>query len=99
MLRKGPGSDYLVETHTLEHMRDEFYTPRLANRSKREALEAGDDALGRAKAFLAELRASPAETRLDPAVRKKVLARFGEVRPVARAAAGGGAAKEARSHE
>ena len=80
IVRKGPGEDYLVEDHTLKHMRSEFFMPTLANREKREALRAGDDALGRARTFLRDIRSRRPESRLDAAARTKILSEFPEVR-------------------
>ncbi len=62
ILGKGPGQDFLAEPHTVEHMRREFFVPRLANRRKRAAWTPDDSALARAKAFVAEVRASSSRT-------------------------------------
>lgn len=35
----GPAGNYLAEAHTVEHMREEFFFPSLADREKREAWE------------------------------------------------------------
>jgi len=79
ILRKGPGSDYLVEDHTLEHMRQEFFVPRLANRQKRYNYSPKETALNRAKAFVREIRALESESRLEPGVRDELLDRFAEI--------------------
>ena len=79
ILRKGPGSDYLVEDHTIRHMRQEFYQPTLANRQKRESYRADETALARAKAFVSEVRFAEAVSRLDPDAREAVLDRFDEI--------------------
>jgi trimethylamine--corrinoid protein Co-methyltransferase len=79
MIRKGPGKDFLTEGHTVEHMRGEFYRPRLANRQKREAAEAASDALSRARAIVREIREAPPEHRLPPRIREAVLKRFPEI--------------------
>ena len=83
LLEKGPGKDFLTEEHTVEYMRGEFFMPRLANRDKREALQPDSDALSRAKAFVREIRAADRESRLPPAVRAQILAKFPEIRQVA----------------
>ena len=36
MIEKGPGSDYMTEDHSLDHMFSEFFVPKLANREKRD---------------------------------------------------------------
>jgi trimethylamine---corrinoid protein Co-methyltransferase len=76
MIEKGPGNDYLAEEHTIRHMRDEFYMPKLANRDKRETQQAGDDALSRAAALVAEVRGQPAGSRLAPDLRATILEDF-----------------------
>ncbi len=81
IIEKGPGRDFLAEEHTVEHMRDEFFVPRLANRQKRESMAPGSDALSRAKAFVSEVRERPRERRLPEDVRGKVLETFPEIRP------------------
>jgi len=78
ILRKGPGSDYLVEPHTLLHMRGEFYQPALANRHKRESNPTNESALDRARAVVAEIRDTEPVSRLDPEVRDALVDRFGE---------------------
>ena len=80
LIEKGPGKDFLAEEHTVRHMRQEFYQPRLANREKREALEEDDDALARAKAFVSEVRDSEPKSTLAPETRENILNRFPEIR-------------------
>jgi len=79
LIEKGPGKDYLAEEHTVRHMRQEFYQPRLANREKREALKEDDDALARAKAFVSEVRDSEPESTLEPEIREQILGAFEEI--------------------
>jgi trimethylamine--corrinoid protein Co-methyltransferase len=79
MIEKGPGDDYLAEEHTVRHMRDEFFQPRLANRNKREEIQASSDALAKAKAFVKSIRQSKSDCRLKPGVRQEILATFPEV--------------------
>ena len=76
ILEKGPGQDFLAEPHTVEHMRREFFVPRLANRKKRAAWTPDDSALARAKAFVAEVRASRKGSFIDAHIRRQLLARF-----------------------
>ncbi len=80
LVRKGPGEDFLMEEHTLEHMRTEFFVPRLANRQKRESMTAGEDVAGRAKAFVQQIRTTPREDLLDERVRAKLLEMYPEIK-------------------
>ncbi len=84
MIKKGPAKDFLAERHTIRHMRNEFFVPRLANRDKREQLEPGSDALSRAKAFVQKVFASKTKSCLDSVVRQEVLKTFPEIRRPAR---------------
>jgi len=86
IIEKGPARDFLAEPHTIRFMRTEFFEPRLANRERREAYRPEASALARARAFVAEVRGQPAESRLDPAVRRRILERFPEIRLPAEAA-------------
>ncbi len=80
MAAKEPGECYVAEEHTVRHMRDEFFVPRLANRDKREDMEPGDDALSRARRFVQEIRNEPPEGRLDADVRARILEAFPQIR-------------------
>jgi trimethylamine--corrinoid protein Co-methyltransferase len=79
MIEKGPGKDYLAEEHTVRHMRDEFFQPRLANRDKREEIQASSGALAKAKAFVRAIRQSKSDCHLKPGVRQEILAAFPEI--------------------
>lgn len=79
MIEKGPGKDYLVEQHTIEHMRDEFFVPEITNRDKRDAVQPGGDAMSQAKDVVAEIRSAQPESRLDPKIRKQILSAFPEI--------------------
>ena len=79
MRQKDPGQDYLAEEHTVEHMRSEFFTPRLANRERRDEYGPGDSAMARARGRVREVRQEPAVPRLDAKVRQCVLERFPEI--------------------
>jgi trimethylamine--corrinoid protein Co-methyltransferase len=79
IIKKGPGKDFLAEEHTIKYMRDEFFMPRLAHRGKREEFKADSDALSRAKQFVQGIRHSDSASKLDPAVRAKILGTFGEI--------------------
>jgi trimethylamine:corrinoid methyltransferase-like protein len=80
MLEKGPGKDFIGESHTVRHMREEFFVPRLANRAKRGTPDASQDAQARAREFVRALRAREPESRLPADVRREILARFPEIR-------------------
>lgn len=83
IIEKGPGDNFMAEEHTVRHMREEFFFPRLANRDKREDLKPDDDALSRAKEFVQEIRGSDYESQLEPAIRRRILGMFPEIRIVA----------------
>jgi trimethylamine--corrinoid protein Co-methyltransferase len=80
IIEKGPGADFLAEVHTVQHMREEFFTPQLANRDKREYMEPGADALSRAKAFVREIGQDGNESLLAPAIRAHILEVFSEIK-------------------
>jgi len=79
IIEKGPGCDYLVESHTLEYMKDEFFMPTLANRRKREKLEEGDDAVSRAHRIVDEIRAKKGENLIEDSLRAEILQEFPEI--------------------
>ena len=79
MIEKGPGQDYLAEEHTVRHMRQEFFVPQLANRDLRENMQPNDDAWARARAFVAEIRESAPESRLELDVRERIIDAFPEI--------------------
>ena len=79
IIKKGPGKDFLGEEHTVRHMRDEFFMPRLANRDKREELQPQSDALARAKAFVKKVRQSSRKSCLELGVRQRILETFPEI--------------------
>ena len=81
MIEKGPGQDYLVEDHTIRHMRQEFFMPVLANREKRQSEEADDDSLARARGFVRGVRSKRPESRLDEEARSRILRDFPEILP------------------
>jgi trimethylamine--corrinoid protein Co-methyltransferase len=79
IIAKGPGKDFLMEEHTIEHMRGEFYEPQLANRKKRELTGEEDNALARAKKFIKQIRTSPPVSTLGEDLRRCVLNEFPEI--------------------
>jgi trimethylamine--corrinoid protein Co-methyltransferase len=68
--RVGPGGHYLMDAHTLQFMRSEFFYPALAERSNRAAWEAAgkQDIRARAAARVAELLAAHQPPGLPPEV-------------------------------
>ncbi len=80
MIAKGPGEDYMVEDHTLAHMRSEFFQPELANRDRRERMQSDDDVLARARRWLQEFRAQPPTSQLPAQLREQVLRTFPEIK-------------------
>lgn len=79
MMEKGPAKDFLAEHHTVQHMRDEFFVPSLANRDKREKLKPKSDALSRARAFVQKIFVSNVKSCLDLDVRQEILRTFPEI--------------------
>jgi len=80
MIEKGPGKDFMMEEHTLRHMRKEFFVPELANRQKRGSMSPGDNALVRAKVLVKEISSSPRVSRLPADLRERILQSFPEIR-------------------
>lgn len=80
MTKKGPGKDFLAEEHTIRYMRNEFFVPKLANREKRESLQAGSDALSKAKMFVKTVREKDYGSCLEPAVKEQILKAFPEIK-------------------
>ncbi|AKJ64990.1 trimethylamine methyltransferase family protein [Kiritimatiella glycovorans] len=82
IIEKGPTEDYLTEEHTIEHMRDEFFVPKLANRDKREHYDAGNSALARARKYVQEFCETPPGNLLDENLRTQIRTEFPEIRDV-----------------
>lgn len=82
ILRKGPCGDYVSEGHTVEHMRGEFFQPKLANREQREMYTPSDSAAARAKRFVDELIAEKPTPQIEEKVRKQILERFPNIQPL-----------------
>ena len=80
IIEKGPGSNFLDAEHTIKHMREEFFMPKISNRDKRVAYYQGSDALSMAKDFVQEIRLKNPETQLSSDVREKILKAFPEIR-------------------
>jgi trimethylamine--corrinoid protein Co-methyltransferase len=75
----GSNRHFLAEFHTAEHMREEFFFPTLANRTKRAIYDPEDNTLARAKAVVDEIRSAEPESRLDAELRAKILEDFPEI--------------------
>ncbi len=82
LLKKGPGKDYLAEPHTVKHMRDEFFTPQLANRQKRETYSTDDDAMHRASKMIKSIQNSEHQPKLSPETRNTLISQFPEIRKI-----------------
>lgn len=73
----GPGGDFMSELHTVEHMRDEFFFPKIADRDEREnwASKGSKDAVTRGREIalklLKEHKPEPLEGRIDAQIRAK----------------------------
>jgi trimethylamine--corrinoid protein Co-methyltransferase len=76
--RVGPGGHYLVDDHTLQFMRSEFYFPRLSDRQNRPAWEAvgKQDTRARAIARLEKLLQEHEPSPLPPEVDRAIRGRF-----------------------
>ena len=82
MIQKGPGKDFCTEGHTIEYMRQEFYEPMLANRTKGEERIEDQTALAGAQRFVQDMLQSPPESRLPTGLRDDILKEFPEIRLV-----------------
>jgi trimethylamine--corrinoid protein Co-methyltransferase len=75
--RVGPGGHYLLDDHTLQFMRPEFYYPHLSDRQNRPAWEvAGKQdtrarAIARLEKLLQEHEPSPLPAKTDRAIRDR----------------------------
>jgi trimethylamine--corrinoid protein Co-methyltransferase len=79
MIKKGPGQDFMMEEHTLRHMRSEFFLPRLASRAKRECAAPNADAASRAQQLVQDIRSAPTVSRIPANVREEILQAFPEI--------------------
>ena len=80
LIDKGPGKDFLAEEHTVRHMRQEFFTPQLANRDKRSSLEEEEDALSRAKRMVDAVRTFEGTSCLPRKLRQRLLQDYPTIR-------------------
>jgi len=72
--RVGPGGSFLADDHTLSHFRDEFWFPKLIDRSRRERWEAAGKTrmAERAQARLIEILDSHKPAPLSTAAQQKI---------------------------
>ena len=77
----GPGGHYVAEEHTVRHMREEFYYPRLSNRQYHEDWLAGgeQDARTRANRIAREILGSHEPAPLPRRIARKIEREFGDV--------------------
>ncbi len=80
IIDKGPGTDYLAEQHTVNHMRGEFFMPKLSNREPRENWSTDDSAMARAHKFVDEVRNGEPESKMPDGVRADILEAYPEIR-------------------
>lgn len=80
IIEKGPGETYIMDDHTLAHMRSEFFMPHLANRQQRDAMKENDDAFARAQSFVQDIRSSTPPLCLDSATRDALKKAFPDIR-------------------
>ncbi len=81
LIEKGPAEDYMMEEHTIRHLRSEFYEPSISNREKRgssESRAAGEMAVRRKQELL---RAKP-KPKLPADIRDQILERWPEINTV-----------------
>ncbi len=83
LIEKGPGKDFIAEEHTVRNMRQEFFTPQLANRDKRTSLKPNDTALARARQVVQEVCAAEGASCLPEKVRQQILEEYPAIRQVA----------------
>ena len=79
ILEKAPGKDFLAEMHTVEHMRTEFFTPRISNRNRRETYEVAQSAAVGARDFVEQVRSEAPTSCINEAIREQILKRFPEI--------------------
>lgn len=80
ILEKGPGENYISERHTVEHMRDEFFTPDLSNRKDRADYSPDDNAEARARKVVENVRSEEKASKLSADLREEIATEFPQVR-------------------
>lgn len=76
IIAKRAEDHFAAEDHTVMYMHTEYFQPQLANRDRRDATHANDDALTRAKTYVQTLRQSTPESKLEHETRDRILATF-----------------------
>jgi trimethylamine--corrinoid protein Co-methyltransferase len=79
LIEQGPDGNFMSAKHTRDHMRGEFFFPKLANRERRERYNPNDAAMDRARAFVEEVRKAKSESCLAADVRKRITETFPEI--------------------
>jgi trimethylamine--corrinoid protein Co-methyltransferase len=79
LIEQGPDGNFMAARHTRDHMRSEFFVPKLANRARRETYDPKDSSTNRARAFVDEIRTSEPESRLPADVRRQIAEMFPEI--------------------
>jgi trimethylamine--corrinoid protein Co-methyltransferase len=76
--RTGPGGNYLMAEHTIRHMRDEVFYPRLCERCSFEVWEKNGrpSMLKRAKQKVLDILEQHPESLLDPALEQAIRSRY-----------------------
>lgn len=76
--RVGPGGHYLLDPHTLEHMRSEYFYPVVADRQNRSAWEASGKATARERAIqrVQKLLGQHRPPGLPPSIDREIRAKF-----------------------
>ncbi len=76
--RVGPRGNFLAEQHTIEHMRDERYVPRVSHcLDYQNWLDTGGTSSGeRAESIAAQMTDEPAAPYVSDAMKEKIFARF-----------------------
>jgi len=80
IIEKGSEDHFAADVHTVMHMKDEFFVPRLANRDKRGVMAPESDAFSRARRFVSEIRQGMPKSMLDDEIRRQVMSAFPEIR-------------------
>lgn len=80
----GPGGDFMSELHTVEHMRSEFFFPKVADRDERETWRAkgAKNIASRAREIAIKLLKEHKPEPLDRAIDKAIRAKFPAIRDV-----------------
>lgn len=74
----GPGGNYLVHDHTLKHMRNEHFVPKISDRNQRDIWMklGGKDTFARCREIVDDVLATHTPAPVDPAVVERIRATF-----------------------